>query len=87
MFWLIVGIIILLVMIFVGGYFYCNVWVSLKNGSVIMDILVVLGIGVVWIYFIMVNIWLDVFLMEVCYFYYEVSVMIIGLINFGYVME
>lgn len=85
--WLVIGLIMFVVMVFVGGYFYCNVWKSLLNGMVMMDMLVVFGIGVVWFYFMSVNLWLQWFLMEVWYFYYEVSVMIIGLINFGYMLE
>lgn len=85
--WLVIGLIILVVMVFVGGYFYCSVWKSLLNGVVTMDMLVVLGIGVVWFYLMSVNLWLQWFSMEVRYFYYEVSAMIIGLINFGYMLE
>lgn len=63
--WLVIGLIILVVMVFVGGYFYCSVWKSLLNGVVMMDMLVVLGIGVVWFYLMSVNLWLQWFLMEV----------------------
>ncbi|EPS8494284.1 copper-exporting P-type ATPase CopA [Yersinia enterocolitica] len=85
--WLIVGIITLLVMIFAGGHFYRNAWVSLKNGSATMDTLVALGTGAAWIYSIRVNIWPDVFPMEARHLYYEASAMIIGLINLGHAME
>ncbi|EKN5159192.1 copper-exporting P-type ATPase CopA [Yersinia enterocolitica] len=85
--WLIVGIITLLVMIFAGGHFYRNAWVSLKNASATMDTLVALGTGAAWIYSITVNIWPDVFPMEARHFYYEASAMIIGLINLGHAME
>ncbi|HFQ5648826.1 TPA: copper-translocating P-type ATPase, partial [Yersinia enterocolitica] len=82
-----VGIITLLVMIFAGGHFYRNAWVSLKNGSATMDTLVALGTGAAWIYSITVNIWPDVFPMEARHLYYEASAMIIGLINLGHAME
>lgn len=85
--WLIIGIITLLVMIFAGGHFYRNAWVSLKNGSATMDTLVALGTGAAWIYSITVNIWPDVFPMEARHLYYEASAMIIGLINLGHAME
>ncbi|WP_145590555.1 copper-exporting P-type ATPase CopA [Yersinia aleksiciae] len=85
--WLIVGVITLLVMIFAGGHFYRNAWVSLKNGSATMDTLVALGTGAAWIYSITVNIWPDVFPMEARHLYYEASAMIIGLINLGHAME
>ncbi|MFM1451581.1 copper-exporting P-type ATPase CopA [Yersinia enterocolitica] len=85
--WLIVGIITLLVMIFAGGHFYRNAWVSLKNASATMDTLVALGTGAAWIYSIIVNIWPDVFPMEARHLYYEASAMIIGLINLGHAME
>lgn len=63
--WLVIGLIILAVMVFAGGYFYCSVWKSLLNGAVMMDMLVVLGTGVVWFYLMSVNLWLQWFLMEV----------------------
>ncbi|MFL4557756.1 copper-exporting P-type ATPase CopA [Yersinia kristensenii] len=85
--WLIIGIITLLVMIFAGGHFYRNAWVSLKNGSATMDTLVALGTGAAWVYSITVNIWPDVFPMEARHLYYEASAMIIGLINLGHAME
>ncbi|CNE67612.1 copper exporting ATPase [Yersinia nurmii] len=85
--WLVVGVLTLLVMIFAGGHFYRNAWVSLKNGSATMDTLVALGTGAAWIYSITVNIWPDVFPMEARHLYYEASAMIIGLINLGHAME
>ncbi|WP_145533447.1 copper-exporting P-type ATPase CopA [Yersinia alsatica] len=85
--WLIVGMITLLVMIFAGGHFYRNAWVSLKNGSATMDTLVALGTGAAWLYSITVNIWPEVFPMEARHLYYEASAMIIGLINLGHAME
>lgn len=85
--WLIVGVITLLVMIFAGGHFYRNAWVSLKNGSATMDTLVALGTGAAWLYSITVNIWPEVFPIEARHLYYEASAMIIGLINLGHAME
>ena len=85
--WLIVGIVTLLVMIFAGGHFYRNAWVSLKNGSATMDTLVALGTGAAWVYSITVNIWPDVFPIQARHLYYEASAMIIGLINLGHAME
>lgn len=85
--WLIVGIVTLLVMIFAGGHFYRNAWVSLKNGSATMDTLVALGTGAAWVYSITVNIWPDIFPIQARHLYYEASAMIIGLINLGHAME
>lgn len=84
--WLIIGIITLLVMIFAGGHFYRNAWVSLK-----MAVLP-------WIPW---SLWGQVrpdlfhhsqylarcFPMEARHLYYEASAMIIGLINLGHAME
>lgn len=55
--WLVIGLIILVVMVFVGGYFYRSVWKSLLNGAATMDTLVALGIGVAWFYSMSVNLW------------------------------
>lgn len=85
--WLIVGIMILGVMVFFGWYFYVGVWNFFKNYVVNMDILIVLGIGIVWLYFMVVVFFFGYVFEMVWYVYFEVIVMIIGFINLGLVFE
>ncbi|MDD9661693.1 MULTISPECIES: copper-exporting P-type ATPase CopA [Klebsiella] len=85
--WLAIGVVTLAVMVFAGGHFYRSAWKSLKNGTATMDTLVALGTGVAWLYSMSVNLWPQWFPMEARHLYYEASAMIIGLINFGHMLE
>ena len=85
--WLFVGGLTLLVMIIAGGHFYRSAWHSLLNRSATMDTLVALGTGVAWLYSIIVNLWPETFPPAARHLYYEASVMIIGLINLGHLLE
>lgn len=85
--WLIIGFMILGVMVFFGCYFYVGVWNLFKNYLVNMDILIVLGIGIVWLYLMIVVFFSGYVFEMVWYVYFEVIVMIIGLINLGLVFE
>jgi len=67
--WLVVGIIILAVMVFAGGYFYRNAWRALMNGSATMYALVGLGTAAAWLYSISANMWPDFFPMAARYLY------------------
>ena len=85
--WLAAGVLTLLVMIVAGGHFYRSAWRSLLNRSATMDTLVALGTSAAWLYSITVNLWPDAFPHEARHLYYEASVMIIGLINLGHMLE
>lgn len=85
--WLGIGVLTLAVMVFAGGHFYTSAWKSLRNGTATMDTLVALGTGAAWLYSMSVNIWPQWFPMEARHLYYEASVMIIGLINLGHMLE
>lgn len=85
--WLVVGLLMLGVMFFFGWYFYIGVWKSFKNYFVNMDIFIVFGIGIVWFYLMLVVLVFEVVLLMVRYVYFEVIVMIIGLIDLGFVLE
>ncbi|MCU8586403.1 copper-exporting P-type ATPase CopA [Erwinia pyrifoliae] len=85
--WLVAGVLTLLVMIVAGGHFYRSAWNSLLNRSATMDTLVALGTAAAWLYSITVNLWPELFPMAARHLYYEASVMIIGLINLGHMLE
>ncbi len=85
--WLAIGVVTLAVMVFAGGHFYRSAWKSLLNRTATMDTLVALGTGAAWLYSMSVNLWPQWFPMEARHLYYEASAMIIGLINFGHMLE
>ncbi|WP_380184283.1 copper-exporting P-type ATPase CopA [Kalamiella sp. sgz302252] len=85
--WLTLGVITLAIMIIAGGHFYRSAWRSLLNVSATMDTLVALGTAAAWLYSSMVTLWPAVFPPEARHLYYEASVMIIGLINLGHMLE
>ncbi len=85
--WLLLGVLTLLVMIVAGGHFYRSAWRSLLNRSATMDTLVALGTGVAWFWSMTVNLWPDHFPLAARHLYYEASVMIIGLVNLGHMLE
>ncbi|WP_034946270.1 copper-exporting P-type ATPase CopA [Erwinia oleae] len=85
--WLAVGVLTFFIMIVAGGHFYRSAARSLRNGTATMDTLVALGTGAAWLYSIIVNLWPAVFPLEARHLYYEASVMIIGLINLGHMLE
>lgn len=85
--WLTLGAVTLVIMLIAGGHFYRSAWRSLLNGSATMDTLVALGTAAAWLYSSAVTLWPAVFPTEARHLYYEASVMIIGLINLGHMLE
>ncbi|MEZ0583511.1 copper-exporting P-type ATPase CopA [Erwinia sp. STN24] len=85
--WLTLGAVTLVIMVVAGGHFYRSAWRSLLNGSATMDTLVALGTAAAWLYSSAVTLWPAAFPSEARHLYYEASVMIIGLINLGHMLE
>ncbi len=85
--WLATGMLTLVVMILAGGHYYRNAWRNLCSGITTMDTLVALGTGIAWLYSLFVNLWPRYIPPEARHLYYEASVMIIGLINLGHLLE
>jgi len=85
--WLTLGAVTLAIMLVAGGHFYRSAWRSLLNGSATMDTLVALGTAAAWLYSSAVTLWPAAFPPEARHLYYEASVMIIGLINLGHMLE
>lgn len=86
-YWLIIGVIIFVVMIFSGGHYYCNAIKSLRKLNTTMDTLVALGTGMAWLYSMFVVLMPEFFPSHARHLYFESSAMIIGLINAGKVLE
>ncbi len=86
-FWACIGFGVLIVMIITGGHFYVKAWKNLRQKSSTMDTLVSLGTASAWIYSIFVVFHPDFFPAQSRHLYFDAAVMIIGLINFGKMLE
>ncbi|MFC0178690.1 heavy metal translocating P-type ATPase [Thorsellia kenyensis] len=86
-FWLISGIVSLLVIFFTGGHFYKNAWFKLKHLQTNMDTLIVLGVSTAWLYSFVLILYPNLIESSQRYLYFEASLMILGLINLGRYLE
>ncbi|CAM3569593.1 heavy metal translocating P-type ATPase [Parendozoicomonas haliclonae] len=85
--WGLVGLLTLAVLVFSGGHYFTGFWNSLKNRSANMDTLVALGTGSAWLYSMAVVLFPEALPSAARHVYFEASAMIIGLINFGQMLE
>ena len=86
-YWGIVGVLTLAVLVISGGHFFRGLWKSLQNRSATMDTLVALGTGAAWLYSMAVVMFPEALPVAARPVYFEASAMIIGLINFGQMLE
>lgn len=86
-YWIVVGVITLIVMILTGGYFYQRAVKNLLKKTATMDTLVALGTGAAWLFSMSVAIFPNFFPETSRHLYFESSAMIIGLINLGKMLE
>ena len=86
-YWGMVGLLTLTVLVISGGHFFKGFWNSLKNRSANMDTLVALGTGAAWLYSMAVVLFPETLPVAARHVYFEASAMIIGLINFGQMLE
>lgn len=85
--WGIMGFVTLALLIGTGRHFYQGMWRALKAKTTNMDTLIVLGTSTAWIYSMLVVLIPSAFPMDTRHVYFEVSVMILGLINLGHALE
>lgn len=86
-YWIVVGIVTLVVMRITGGHFYQRARKALMNGSATMDTLVALGTGIAWLFSMIIALKPDWFPADSRHLYFESGAMIIGLINLGKMLE
>ena len=86
-YWGLVGLAALAVLVISGGHFFRGFWKSLKNRSATMDTLVALGTGAAWLFSMAVVLFPESLPEAARHVYFEASAMIIGLINFGQMLE
>ncbi|EIJ68331.1 copper-translocating P-type ATPase [Pasteurella bettyae] len=85
--WVVVGLAVLVAMLWTGWHFFERAWRNLLKGNATMDTLVALGTGVAWLFSMFISLKPDFFPEGSRHLYFESSVMIIGLINVGKMLE
>ena len=86
-FWLLIGLVTLVVMYYSGAHFYTGAVKSLINRSANMDTLIALGTGTAWLFSMLVVLFADNFPEDSRHVYFEATAIIIALINLGSALE
>ena len=86
-FWIGVGIMTLLVMVFAGGHYYAGAIRAIWHGNSNMDTLVALGTGTAWCYSMVIVLFPDLVMASARHFYFEAAILIIAFINLGQALE
>ncbi len=85
--WLGIGLIVLIIMFVTGGHFYRRAWSNLLKKTTSMDTLITLSTLSAWLYSMCVVLTPMTFPENTRHLYFDAAVMIIGLINFGKMLE
>jgi P-type Cu+ transporter len=85
--WYAIALITALLILTTGGHFYLKALRSLKNKTATMDTLVTLSTSIAWIYSTLRLLQPAWFPANTQHYYFEASLMIIGLVNLGQVLE
>lgn len=85
--WLVVAVITLGVMTFSGGSYYRGMWSSLRRGRATMDTLIAVGTGAAWLFSLFVVLFPHFIPNAHHNIYFDASVLIIGLVNLGGILE
>jgi len=86
-FWLGIGLLTLVVLVYSGGHFFSGAWKSAKNHNANMDTLIALGTGTAWIYSMVIIGFPDLVPPMAQHAYFEAAAIIIAFINFGAALE
>lgn len=86
-FWLGIGILTLVVLVYSGGHFFSGAWKSAKNHNANMDTLIALGTGTAWMYSMVIIGFPDLVPPMAQHAYFEAAAIIIAFINFGAALE
>jgi len=87
LFWLGVGLLTVIVLIYSGGHFFSGAWKSAKNHNANMDTLIALGTGTAWLYSMAIIAFPDLVPPMAQHAYFEAAAIIIAFINFGSALE
>lgn len=87
LFWLVIGLLTLMVIVYSGGHFYTGAWKAAKNHNANMDTLIALGTGTAWLYSMVIVVDPSLVPSMAQHAYFEAAAIIIALINFGSALE
>ncbi|PIE83228.1 MAG: copper-translocating P-type ATPase [Candidatus Contendobacter odensis] len=87
MFWIITGLLTLVVLIYSGGHFFTGAWRQFRYHNANMDTLIALGTGSAWFYSMLVALFPGDIPSLAQNAYFEAAVTIIALINLGAALE
>ncbi len=86
--WVAMGVASLAVLIYSGGQFYAGMWEGLKRRSANMHTLIAMGTGVAWLYSTIALLFPQIFPSQAFVdVYYDVTVVVTGLVVLGLAME
>ena len=86
-FWLAIGLLTLVVLVYSGGHFFSGAWKSARNRNTNMDTLIALGTGTAWVYSMVIVANPSLVPSMAQHAYFEAAAIIIALINFGSALE
>jgi Cu+-exporting ATPase len=87
LFWLGIGLLTVMVLVYSGGHFFTGAWKSAKNHNANMDTLIALGTGTAWLYSMVIIANPALVPSMAQHAYFEAAAIIIALINLGSALE
>lgn len=87
LFWLGIGVLTVMVLVYSGGHFFTGAWKSAKNHNANMDTLIALGTGTAWLYSMVIIANPALVPSMAQHAYFEAAAIIIALINLGSALE
>ena len=87
LFWLGIGLVTIVMLIYSGGHFFSGAWKSAKNHNANMDTLIALGTGTAWLYSMVIIANPALVPPMAQHAYFEAAAIIIALINLGAALE
>jgi len=86
-FWLGIGLLTVVMLVYSGGHFFTGAWKSARNHNANMDTLIALGTGTAWLYSMIIVAVPQLVPPMAQHAYFEAAAVIIALINFGAALE
>jgi len=86
-FWVLAGLLTLVVMIYAGGHFYRGAMRGFRHLQFDMDTLIATGTGSAWSYSMIISLWPELVPEMGRHIYFEAALIIIALINLGQALE
>jgi len=87
LFWLGIGLLTIMVLVYSGGHFFTGAWKSARNHNANMDTLIALGTGTAWLYSMVIVANPTLVPSMAQHAYFEAAAIIIALINLGSALE